>query len=73
MKKKNPIDMLREKRGYLDNDLIEELQKDYDELIEEKDQQIDSIKTKLNNCSFEISDLFETLTFEQKSYLYLST
>lgn len=73
MEKKDPIKVLKEKSKYLDVEVIEELKNDYDELVEEKNEEIESLKSELNESKFKIMDLFELLTFEQKRQLYLQS
>ncbi|WP_103865736.1 MULTISPECIES: hypothetical protein [Aquimarina] len=46
-------------------------EKDYDELVKEKDEEIGIIKKKLSSSNVNISDLFDSLTFDQKNYLYI--
>lgn len=72
MSKKDNLKKLRES-GFFPNEFIEIYEKDYDELVREKEEKIQSLKNDLKNsnklCN-RIIDLFEVLTPEQRYFLY---
>ncbi|WP_074408141.1 hypothetical protein [Aquimarina megaterium] len=72
MNKKENINKLK-KSSFFPNEFIEIYEKDYDELIKEKEEKIQALKEDLKNSGQlrnKISDLFDVLSPEQQYFLY---
>ncbi|WP_062057333.1 hypothetical protein [Aquimarina longa] len=70
---KNPLDILKQKEKYLDQDSIKSLKRDYNDLIQEKEEEIQSLKKDLkksDQSTTTLIDLFDILSHEQRYFLY---
>ncbi|WP_109438364.1 hypothetical protein [Aquimarina sp. AU119] len=70
MKNKKQLEILRKKSKYLDDEVFEELKSDYEELADDQEKEIDTIKNNLKESKLGIKEVFNSLTFEQRYLLY---